>query len=74
MNWTKKDWGKITPAQVRAQREQDLNRRVNRLERQMEQVLAILTAQGIVEAYDEAATEVEEDLRALLMPEEDNDS
>ena len=74
VDFTKKDWGKITPAQVRAQREQDLNRRVNRLERQMEQVLAILTAQGIVEAYDEAATEVEEDLRALLMPEEDNDS
>jgi len=74
VNFDKKDWGKITPAQVQAQREQDLNRRVNRLERQMEQVLAILTAQGIVEAYDEAATEVEEDLRALLMPEEDNDS
>ena len=74
VDFTKKDWGKTTPAQVRAQREQDVNRRLNRLERQMEQVLAILTARGIVEAYDEAADEAaeeepEEDLLALLVTE-----
>ena len=70
VNFDKKDWGKTTPAQRQAQGVQSLNQRVNRLERQMEQVLAILTAREITEAYDEAAEEPE-DLRALLMPEEE---